>query len=218
MSSPPAACAHRRRHVLAYLRLLRPHDRVPGAGDAVLVRAADDARDLVEVEDRRRRGNLPLDRLGPPRVGGRLRAPLPADDHVVDEHQLREAEEEGRDRDHEVPGAELRGVGDAEEQDARALDRQADVVERVADLLHHVDRHAARSPRGRPRSAARSSRTRAAARPGSAGRPGCSRRRGPGPGSGAGTRTAWSRPPRSPPTRRCRACRTSAPARWPARC
>ena len=45
-------------------------DRVHRAGDAVLVRAADDLRDLVEVEDRRRRGNLPLERARPPRVAG----------------------------------------------------------------------------------------------------------------------------------------------------
>ena len=42
--------------------------RVPRAGDAVLVRAADDLRDLVEVEDRRRRGDLPLERQRAPRV------------------------------------------------------------------------------------------------------------------------------------------------------
>ncbi len=46
-------------------------DAVPRARHAVLVRAADDLRDLVEVEDRRRRGHLPLERQRAPRVGGR---------------------------------------------------------------------------------------------------------------------------------------------------
>ena len=45
------------------------HDRVAGAGHPELVGAADDPRDLVEVEDRRRRGDLPLDRVGAPGVG-----------------------------------------------------------------------------------------------------------------------------------------------------
>ena len=49
------------------------HDRVPRAADAVLVRAADDLRDLVEVEDRRRRGHLPLERERAPRVRRRDR-------------------------------------------------------------------------------------------------------------------------------------------------
>ena len=35
----------------------------------------------------------------------------------------------------------VRLVGHAEQQQARALDRQAGVVERVAHLLHHVERH-----------------------------------------------------------------------------
>ena len=43
-------------------------DAVHRAGDAVLVRAADDRRDGVEVEDRRRRGDLPLERERAPRV------------------------------------------------------------------------------------------------------------------------------------------------------
>ena len=42
--------------------------RVPRARHAVLVRAADDLRDLVEVEDRRRRRDLPLERQRTPRV------------------------------------------------------------------------------------------------------------------------------------------------------
>ena len=57
------------------------------AGDAVLVRAADDGRDRVEVEDRRRRGDLPLERERPPRVRGRPRAAAPRRDHVVEEDQ-----------------------------------------------------------------------------------------------------------------------------------
>ena len=65
-------------------------------GHAVLVRAADDARDLVEVEDRRRRGDQPLDRLRAPRVVAGERAPPPADDHVVEEDQLGGAEQERR--------------------------------------------------------------------------------------------------------------------------
>ena len=45
---------------------------------------------------------------------GRLRPPLPADDHVVEEDQLGDAEQERGDRDHQVPVAELgRVVGDA---------------------------------------------------------------------------------------------------------
>src|SRR6188768_4439690 len=60
-------------------------DRVPCAHHAVLVRCADDLRDLVEVEDRRRRGDLPLDRVGAPGVALGARAEAPADDHVVEE-------------------------------------------------------------------------------------------------------------------------------------
>src|SRR3954447_7049479 len=41
---------------------------VDGAGDAVLVGAADDRRDRVEVEDRRRGRALPLERERAPRV------------------------------------------------------------------------------------------------------------------------------------------------------
>src|SRR5215208_4877971 len=40
---------------------------VDRAGNAVLVRAADDGRDRVEVEDGWRRGNLPLERERAPR-------------------------------------------------------------------------------------------------------------------------------------------------------
>ena len=67
-------------------RLVR-EDRVPRARDAVLVRAADDLRDLVEVEDRRRRGDLPLERVRAPRVARRERAADPAGDHVVEEDE-----------------------------------------------------------------------------------------------------------------------------------
>src|SRR5262245_32538327 len=42
--------------------------RVARARDAVLVGPADDLRDLVEVEDRRRRAHLPLERERVPRV------------------------------------------------------------------------------------------------------------------------------------------------------
>ena len=52
--------------------------RVPRAGDAVLVRAADDLRDLVEVEDRRRRGDLPLERHRAPRVRRRRSGRAPS--------------------------------------------------------------------------------------------------------------------------------------------
>ena len=65
------------------------HHRVPRAGHAVLVRSADDLGDLVEVEDRRRRGHLPLERESAPRVGLRDRAASPADHHVVDEDDER---------------------------------------------------------------------------------------------------------------------------------
>src|SRR3954471_2139514 len=60
-------------------RLLRPglrrrlEDPVDRARHAVLVRAADDGRHRVEVEERRRRGALPLQRERPPRVGRRAR-------------------------------------------------------------------------------------------------------------------------------------------------
>ena len=47
-------------------------------GHAVLVGAADDRRDLVEVEHRRRRGHLPLDRVRAPRVARGQRAVPPA--------------------------------------------------------------------------------------------------------------------------------------------
>ena len=59
-------------------------------GHAVLVGAAHDLRDLVEVEDRRRRGHLPLERARAPRVAGRRRTEGPADDHVVEEHERRQ--------------------------------------------------------------------------------------------------------------------------------
>ena len=53
-------------------------DAVHRAGDAVLVGAADDRRDRVEVEDRRRRGDLPLERQRAPRVGRGARPAAPA--------------------------------------------------------------------------------------------------------------------------------------------
>ena len=49
--------------------------RMPRARDAVLVRAADDLRDLVEVEDRRRRADLPLERQRAPRDSTRAGSP-----------------------------------------------------------------------------------------------------------------------------------------------
>ena len=87
---------------------------VHGPGHPVLVRSADDLRDLVEVEDRRRRGDLPLERARAPRVAGRARVRTPSCDEVVEEHQRRGAQQERADRGHEVPGRELvRVVGDA---------------------------------------------------------------------------------------------------------
>src|SRR5580765_192836 len=74
-------------------------DRVAGAGDAVLVRAADDLRHLREVEDRRRRADLPLEAHRVPRVVARGRAVLPRPDEVVDEDERGRAEREGGDRD-----------------------------------------------------------------------------------------------------------------------
>src|SRR5690349_15748391 len=69
------------------LGMRRAEDRVPRTGDAVLVRVADDLRDLVEVEDRRRRADLPLERERAPRVAlGDLAVP-PRVDHVVEEHE-----------------------------------------------------------------------------------------------------------------------------------
>src|SRR3954453_13520512 len=52
-------------------------DPVPRAGPAVLIRPADDGRDVVEVEDRRRRGDLPLERERAPRVRRRPCAAAP---------------------------------------------------------------------------------------------------------------------------------------------
>ena len=77
------------------------------ARHAVLVGAAHDPRDLIEVEHRRRRADQPLDGLRPPRVVAREGTPPPADDHVVEEDQLGGAKEEGADRDEQVPVAEL---------------------------------------------------------------------------------------------------------------
>src|SRR5688500_15934417 len=74
--SPDLGC-----HRWATSLLVRTHDDVTGVGHAELIRPSDDARDDWEVEPRRRRGDLPLDRLGPPRVSGRLRTPAPADGH-----------------------------------------------------------------------------------------------------------------------------------------
>src|SRR5580658_2086432 len=51
----------------------RREDAVDGAGDAVLIRTADDRRNAVEVEDRRRRGHLPLECHAAPGVGWGLR-------------------------------------------------------------------------------------------------------------------------------------------------
>ena len=82
---------------LCRLRHGRPvavEDRVARAANAVLVRAAHHLRDLVEVEDGRRRGDLPLERERPPRIGGRRLAAAPADDQVVEEDEGRGAEEE----------------------------------------------------------------------------------------------------------------------------
>ena len=106
--------------------LRRAEDRVLRAGDAVLVRPADDLRDLVEVEDRRRGRDLPLERARVPGVRLGDRAAHPARDHVVDEEHERRPEHEGRDRDEEVEVAErLVVVGDAPRHPA-----QADVVHR----------------------------------------------------------------------------------------
>src|SRR5579859_7938413 len=65
-------------------------DPVDGTRDAVLVRSADDGGHAVEVEDRRRRGDLPLQGHAPPGVGDRTRATAPAGDHVVEEDQRAE--------------------------------------------------------------------------------------------------------------------------------
>ena len=65
---------------------------------------------VVEVEDRRRRGHLPLERERLPRVRRGARAAAPRGDHVVDEHQRREPEHERAQRDEQVPARELLGV------------------------------------------------------------------------------------------------------------
>src|SRR3954451_25185777 len=89
------------------LRFLTLEDRVPGARDAVLVRAADHRRDLVEVEDRRGRGHLPLDRVRAPRVSRGRWAVTPRADHVVEEDEERGAEDERGDRDEQIPARVL---------------------------------------------------------------------------------------------------------------
>src|SRR5215208_4655480 len=81
----------------------RLEDPVDRAGDAVLVGRADDGRDLVEVEDRRWRGHLPLERQRAPWVGHGDRAAAPARDHVVEEDEEAQPERERRHRDREVP-------------------------------------------------------------------------------------------------------------------
>ena len=110
----------------SWASLVGAQDRVPGARDAVLVGTADDLRDLVEVEDRRRRRDLPLERARVPRVGLGDRAALPADDHVVDEQDERGAEHEGRDGDEEIEVSERRVVV----EDTPWHPSQADVVHR----------------------------------------------------------------------------------------
>ena len=65
-------------------------------GHAVLVRAADDRRYLVEVEHRRWRRHLPLECQRAPRVGPGQRAAGPAHDHVVEEDEHRRADRERR--------------------------------------------------------------------------------------------------------------------------
>src|SRR6266540_3880651 len=111
-----AACAAAKLP-LDFLELVRPgavQQRVPRAGDAVLVRVADDLRDLVEVEHRRRRAHLPLERQRAPRIARRRRAVAPRVDHVVEEDDHRRAQSERADRDEHVPVRELRRVvGDA---------------------------------------------------------------------------------------------------------
>src|SRR3954453_10306469 len=82
-------------------------DAVHRARHAVLVRAPDDGRPVVEVEDGRRGAPLPLERERAPRVGLRAGAPAPGRDHVVDEDERREPEHEARQRDEQVPAREL---------------------------------------------------------------------------------------------------------------
>src|SRR5919202_4106829 len=66
-------------HLLAlgHLGPVAVHDRVASPAHAVLVRAADDLRDLVEVEHGWRGGHLPLERECPPRVRRRRLSPAP---------------------------------------------------------------------------------------------------------------------------------------------
>src|SRR5512132_3303046 len=95
--------------------------RVPRAGYAVLVWTADHLRDLVEVEHRRWRADLPLERERMPRIPRRLRTELPRMDHAVEEDDDRRAERERADRDEQVPVSELGGVvGDTSRHPARA--------------------------------------------------------------------------------------------------
>src|SRR5205807_6811989 len=74
-------------------------DPVHGPWNAVLVGAADDRRHRIEVEDRRRRGDLPLERQPAPRVRGGPWAAPPAGHDVVKKDQRAKAEDERRDRD-----------------------------------------------------------------------------------------------------------------------
>src|SRR5580698_7231642 len=77
-------------------------DRMARARNAVLVRTADNLRDVVEVEDRGRRAHLPLERQRVPRVPlGKLSVP-PGPDRVVEEDDRRGAEPERGDRDEQV--------------------------------------------------------------------------------------------------------------------
>src|SRR3954447_27051978 len=85
-------------------------DAVHRARDAVLVRPADHRGNGGEVEDRRRRGDLPLQREGAPRVGLRARPAPPARDHVVDEHERAQPDDERGQRDEQVPARVLVGV------------------------------------------------------------------------------------------------------------
>src|SRR5450755_4023113 len=62
----------------------RGEDGVHRSWHSVLVRTADDRRNSVEVEDRGRRGDLPLEGQASPGIADGSSSATPAGDHVVD--------------------------------------------------------------------------------------------------------------------------------------
>src|SRR5262249_6450766 len=74
------------------------------AGHSILVGPAHNARELLEVEDRGRGGELPPDRGRPPRIFGGPPDEKPAYDHFVEEEQPAGARGERTEAGPEGPG------------------------------------------------------------------------------------------------------------------